>query len=206
MPEQRYVFQPRIWFSLVLFGLLVFVVACGGGSSTTGTGTTPTAIANNPTGGTGNTPVSSSPTSAGTSSTATSQATPSPTSAARPTPSPTPLPRPTPSPTPLPKPTPSPTPRPTPSPTPKPPPPVTVVITTVSKGVYGFSPRSISVPPGTLVTWINKTAAPHTVTGGSFGSGTINPGGFYSFRFNSASSFGYHCSFHPYMTATVNVT
>ncbi len=208
MPKQRHVTQPGILFSLVLFGLLVLVAACGGSSPTTNTGTTPTAIVNNPTGGTGNTPVTSPTTSVGTSPTATAHATPSPTatSAPRPTPSPTSIPRPTPSPTPIPRPTPSPTPRPTPSPTPKPPPPVTVHITTNSKGVFEFSPKVISVPPGTLVIWVNNTTAPHTVTGGPFGSGIINPGQSYSFRFSSAGSFGYHCTIHPFMTATVNVS
>lgn len=205
MPKRRYVLQPGIWFSFVLFGLLMIVAACGGGSPTTNTGSTPTAIVSNsssPTSGAGNTPVSTSstsPTPTGASPTATAHATATPTPITRPTPSPTPLPRPTPSPTPRP------TPSPTPKPTPPPPPPVTVTITTNSKGVFEFSPKSISVPPGTLVIWVNHTNAPHTVTGGSFGSGTINPGGSYSFRFNSSGSFGYHCTFHPFMTATVNV-
>ncbi|MEO8973050.1 MAG: hypothetical protein ABI406_15805 [Ktedonobacteraceae bacterium] len=212
MSKRRYILQP-IWFSFVLFGLLIIVAACGGSSSTTntGTGTTPTAIAGNsssPTSGTGNTPVSASPTLVGTSPTASAHATPSPTPTARPTPSPTSAPRPTP--TPLPRPTPSPTPRPTPSPTPKPtpppPPPKTVVITTNSKGVFEFSPSVISIPPGTLVTWVNHTTAPHTVTGGPLGSSIINPGGTFSFRFNSGGSVGYHCSIHPFMTGTVNVT
>ncbi len=215
MPERRHIIQPAICLSFVLFSLLLIVAACGGGSPTTGAGSTPTAIVGNSSssgGGTGNTPVSASPTLVGVSPTASAHATPSPTPATRPTPTPTPLPRPTPSPTPrptpspTPRPTPSPTPRPTPSPTPKPPPPVTVNITTNSKGVFEFSPSVITVPPGTLVTWVNHTTAPHTVTGGPLGSGIINPGGSYSFRFTAGGSVGYHCSIHPFMTATVNVT
>ncbi len=207
MPERRHVLQPGIWFSFVLFGLLMLVAACGGSSSTTGAGTTPTAIVGNsssPGGGTGNTPVTVSPTSVGTSPTASASATPLP------IPSSTPIIRPTSTPTPLPRSTPSPTPSPTPTPTPtpKPPPPVTVVITTNSKGVFEFSPKVISIPPGSLVLWVNHTIAPHTVTadGGAFGSGTINPGASYSFKVTSGGSFAYHCSIHPFMTATVNVT
>jgi len=81
-----------------------------------------------------------------------------------------------------------------------------VTIITLKNGKFAFSPASISVAPGTIVTWVNNTQAPHTVTGSSFGSGTINPGGSYSFKFTSGGSFAYHCSFHPYMTARVIVT
>ncbi|HLJ36648.1 MAG TPA: hypothetical protein VKU38_23525, partial [Ktedonobacteraceae bacterium] len=65
MSKRRNVLQPGIWFSFVLFGLLMIVAACGGSSPTTNTGSTPTAIVSNsssPTSGAGNTPVSSSPT------------------------------------------------------------------------------------------------------------------------------------------------
>jgi plastocyanin len=81
-----------------------------------------------------------------------------------------------------------------------------VTVQIVGTGTFSFSPASITVAPGTIVKWINNTQAPHTVTGASFGSAIIAPGGTYTFTFNSAGSFAYHCSIHPYMTGTVKVT
>jgi plastocyanin len=82
---------------------------------------------------------------------------------------------------------------------------VVVTIITQSNGAFAFSPQTLNITAGTTVTWINKTAAPHTVTGNSFGSAAISPGGSYSFKFTQAGTFAYHCMFHPYMTASVSV-
>jgi plastocyanin len=40
---------------------------------------------------------------------------------------------------------------------------------------------------------------------GVFDSGTIQPGGTFSFKFTSAGTFAYHCNIHPYMMATITV-
>jgi plastocyanin len=82
---------------------------------------------------------------------------------------------------------------------------VVVTIIAQSNGSFAFSPQALNITAGTTVTWINKTAAPHTVTGSSFGSEAISPGGSYSFKFTQAGASAYHCMFHPYMTASVNV-
>jgi plastocyanin len=82
---------------------------------------------------------------------------------------------------------------------------MTVTIITDSSGNFAFSPAKLTIPVGTTVIWKNTTAAPHTVTGGSFGSAMINPGGTYTFTFNSSGRFAYHCSIHPYMTGMVIV-
>src|SRR5947209_411473 len=191
------------WGGMTMLTLIVVLTACGGStSSTANTSASPT---NGITVGasTTNTPTAASPTSIPTGTTP-SPTQPGPTSVPTGhTPMPTPgRPSPTPSPTRTPIP---PTPSPTPSPTPKPPTPVTVMIITNSSGSFAFSPSTLNIPVGTTVTWKNTTAAPHTVSFNGFGSGTINPGATYSFKFTRAGTFGYMCMFHPYMVATVNV-
>jgi plastocyanin len=72
---------------------------------------------------------------------------------------------------------------------------------------FAFSPASLTVKVGDAVTWTNNDSTTHTVTAddGSFSSGDVAPGATFSFTFKKAGSFGYHCSIHPSMTATVVV-
>jgi len=57
------------------------------------------------------------------------------------------------------------------------------------------------------VTWTNNDSVPHTVTqdGGGLTSKAINPGETFSFTFDTAGSFSYHCEFHANMKGTVTV-
>jgi plastocyanin len=83
-----------------------------------------------------------------------------------------------------------------------------VLIVNNSDGSFGFSPATLTIRPGTTVTWKNMSSAPHTVTsddGQTFDSGTIPPGGSFTFKFTVAGSYPYHCNIHPYMRATVNL-
>ena len=68
-----------------------------------------------------------------------------------------------------------------------------------------FSPATLTVTAGSTVKWTNKDAVPHTVTNDSalFDSGNIAVNGVYSYTFNSAGTFSYHCSIHPSMKATI---
>ena len=71
-----------------------------------------------------------------------------------------------------------------------------------------FQPASVTVIPGTKIVWTNMDAVAHTVTsddGSSFNSGTIDPGGTYTFTATALGSYPYHCSIHPTMTGTVQV-
>jgi plastocyanin len=85
---------------------------------------------------------------------------------------------------------------------------------TESGGAYGsfmFSPGSTSVKAGTTVTWTDKTDAPHTVTSdagdpASFNGSLGGSGTTFSFTFKTPGTYHYHCSIHPYMTATITVT
>jgi amicyanin len=73
---------------------------------------------------------------------------------------------------------------------------------------FAFNPATITVKKGTTVTWTNKDSAAHTVTTDS-GSGPtsqlLNQGDSYTFTFNTAGTFNYHCQPHPNMKGTVIV-
>jgi plastocyanin len=73
---------------------------------------------------------------------------------------------------------------------------------------FAFSPATITVPVGTKVTWTNQDPATHTVTSdtGAFDSKNLTTGGTFSFTFNQAGSFAYHCAIHTRMVATIVVT
>jgi plastocyanin len=70
-----------------------------------------------------------------------------------------------------------------------------------------YSPNPLTVDVGTTVTWTNNDVMPHTSTadGGLWNSGTIAPGGRYSYTFQAAGTFPYHCGLHPGMVGTVTV-
>jgi plastocyanin len=72
---------------------------------------------------------------------------------------------------------------------------------------FAFSPDNITVSVGTTVTWTNNDPVTHTVTSntGLFSSGSLPPGGTFSFTFTQAGTFQYHCSIHTTMHGTVIV-
>jgi plastocyanin len=77
-------------------------------------------------------------------------------------------------------------------------------------GTFKFAPGTLTVKVGTAVVWTNPTGAPHTVTSDSGDpasfNGMLNPnGGTYRFTFTQPGTYTYHCSVHPYMTATITV-
>ena len=78
---------------------------------------------------------------------------------------------------------------------------------TVSIVNMTFTPASITVTPGTTVTWNNIDDMTHTVTAddNSFNSGNIGAGGSFVKTFSVAGTFTYHCSIHPSMTGKVVV-
>lgn len=73
----------------------------------------------------------------------------------------------------------------------------------------GYSPNVITLKIGVndTVTWTNNDSAPHTVNAddGSFVSGNIAPGGFFSYTFTRPGTYLYHCVYHPWMTGTIVV-
>ena len=78
-----------------------------------------------------------------------------------------------------------------------------------SNQAYNFNPVTITVVIGknNTVSFINKDSAPHTVTadGGAFDSGNMAVGATWTYTFNTAGNFSYHCSYHSWMKATVVV-
>src|SRR5919112_6180664 len=79
---------------------------------------------------------------------------------------------------------------------------------TISIKNFAFNPPNATVAAGTTVTWVNDDQAPHTATAndGTFDSGTLQPGQSFSFTFDKAGTYAYHCNIHPDMTATVTVS
>jgi plastocyanin len=73
---------------------------------------------------------------------------------------------------------------------------------------WNYAPAELSVKAGTMVTWTNTGAVAHTVTaddGTSFDSGTIDPKAIFTLAPASTGKFAYHCTFHPWMKATLVV-
>jgi plastocyanin len=68
-----------------------------------------------------------------------------------------------------------------------------------------FAPSPVTVGVGGSVTWTNNDNTPHTSTGSTWNSGSINPGGKFTMTFPTAGTFVYHCTIHPGMTGTVTV-
>jgi plastocyanin len=73
---------------------------------------------------------------------------------------------------------------------------------------FNFSPRSVTVPIGAIVTWTNHDSVPHTVTSADNRfkkSPVLKPGQSFSNTFAMAGSFSYFCSVHPRMTGQIIV-
>jgi plastocyanin len=73
---------------------------------------------------------------------------------------------------------------------------------------WGFDNPNLNVTAGQTVIWTNAGAQTHTVSAddGSVDSGDIVAGGTFSFTFDTPGTFTYHCTPHPWMKATINIT
>ena len=72
---------------------------------------------------------------------------------------------------------------------------------------YLYMPQRVAVPAGTTVSWKNGGDIVHTATSqdNSWDTGDIQPGQTTSITFNSAGTFTYACTPHPWMVAQVVV-
>jgi plastocyanin len=81
--------------------------------------------------------------------------------------------------------------------------------TAVDIAKFAFSPKEITVEPGTRVRWINRDETPHTVTSQSarrvFSSPGLDLDDHYEFAFAEEGDFPYFCTVHPMMTGVVHV-
>lgn len=78
----------------------------------------------------------------------------------------------------------------------------------VSIANFAFVPAALTIKRGTTVSWSNDDGSPHAVAfkDGSAGKKSMLPKDSFDRTFDSAGTFDYFCSFHPYMTAKVVVT
>jgi plastocyanin len=78
---------------------------------------------------------------------------------------------------------------------------------TVRVDNFSFTPKEITVPAGTTITWVNHDDVPHTVvsTDKKFRSTALDTDDQFSFTFTDAGTYAYFCSVHPIMTGKIIV-
>ena len=83
----------------------------------------------------------------------------------------------------------------------------------VIASIKDFTHSDLTVAVGTKVRWVNLDQTAHTSSSGepsaatdTWDSGTISPGGSFSFTFAEPGTFQYFCRFHNTMRATITVT
>jgi plastocyanin len=72
---------------------------------------------------------------------------------------------------------------------------------------FSFEPATITIAPGTTVTWTNRDDIPHTVVSDDkvFKSKALDTDEQFSFTFSKPGTYPYFCSIHPKMTGKVVV-
>lgn len=68
-----------------------------------------------------------------------------------------------------------------------------------------YAPKDLTVPAGTTVTWVWDGAIGHDVVGEDFAS-EVQSNGKFSHTFEEPGTYDYHCTLHPNMTGTIEVT
>lgn len=70
-----------------------------------------------------------------------------------------------------------------------------------------FVPATLSVHRGDRIVWVNKDLFPHTVTATNkaFDSGSIAPGGAWTYLADKSGQYSYGCVYHPTMKAALKV-
>jgi amicyanin len=79
---------------------------------------------------------------------------------------------------------------------------------TVSIDNFTFSPPTITVKAGTIVTWTNKDDIPHGIASANNAfkkSKAMDTDDTYSFTFTTPGTYAYFCYLHPHMTGTIVV-
>lgn len=70
-----------------------------------------------------------------------------------------------------------------------------------------FNPVTLTIAPGTKVTWVNEDNSPHTVTdkGKVFRSAALDTKDSFSYTFTAPGEFTYFCTLHPIMVGKIVV-
>jgi plastocyanin len=72
---------------------------------------------------------------------------------------------------------------------------------------FSFTPATLTVSPGTTVTWTNSDDVPHTVVSDDklFKSKVLDTDERFSYTFTKPGTYPYFCSVHPKMTGQIVV-
>jgi len=72
---------------------------------------------------------------------------------------------------------------------------------------FTFGPDTLTVPPNSTVTWVNKDDVPHVIASndGLFKSKALDTEDKYSYTFTKAGTYAYYCSVHPKMVGKIIV-
>lgn len=73
---------------------------------------------------------------------------------------------------------------------------------------FTFQPGNITVKRGGKIVWTNRDSMAHTVTVDQAqgpASAPLNQGDSYTYTFETAGTFNYHCNIHPSMRGSVTV-
>ncbi|MFZ0005723.1 MAG: plastocyanin/azurin family copper-binding protein [Methanoregula sp.] len=94
--------------------------------------------------------------------------------------------------------------------------PVTTIVSTsqnvsVSIQNYAFIPASVTIRPGTTITWTNLDPIYHTATSTepspvAFNSPVLHQGDTFQFTFAQPGTYHYLCNIHPFMRGIVTVS
>ena len=78
---------------------------------------------------------------------------------------------------------------------------------TIAIEKFAFTPKEITIKPGTTVVWTNHDETPHTIATSdkSFASKAMDTGDKFEFTFANEGDFSYFCTLHPFMTGIVHV-
>ncbi len=78
---------------------------------------------------------------------------------------------------------------------------------TVTIQNFAFTPQMLEIKAGQKVIWKHNDAVTHRVVSldNLFDSGEMNRGDEFSFVFNKAGEYNYHCVIHPSMTGKIIV-
>jgi plastocyanin len=72
---------------------------------------------------------------------------------------------------------------------------------------FAFDPTPLTVTVGTTVTWTNEDGAAHTIVSdtGVWTSPRLGQGDTFSFTFDTAGTYAYHCGIHSSMAGSITV-